>query len=162
MENLISFLKERSLTIGSCESLTAGLFTSTLASIPGASSVLRGGIVTYQTICKETIVHVPHELIEKYGVLSFQCVEAMAKGAQRLLDCDICVSFSGNAGPDVMEEKPVGTVYFGLAIHDEIKSYVHDFVGTRNEIRQQCVAFMCTKIMEELKEREDIAWKNKK
>lgn len=162
MKKLVHFLKERGLTIGSCESLTAGLFVSSMAEISGASAVLKGGLITYQTICKETLAHVPHALIETYGVISAPCVEAMARGAQSIIDCDICVSFSGNAGPDLMEGKPVGYVYCGLAIKEELKSYACQFEGTRNEIRRQCIDFMCLKIMEEVKEREAISWKNKK
>lgn len=161
METLIQELKKRNLTIGSCESLTAGLFCSEIAAVPGASSVLKGGIITYQTSCKERVVHVPHELIETYGVLSKPCVEAMAKNAKELLDCDICVSFSGNAGPDCMEEKTAGTVFCGLAIGDEVRSYECHFQGARNDIRQLCITFMRDTIIEVLKEREDNAWKNK-
>lgn len=159
MKELIELLSERGWTIGSCESLTAGLFSSSIAAIPGASKVLRGAIVTYQSECKENIVHVPHKIIERDGVISSACVEAMAIGAQALLKCDVCVSFSGNAGPEMMEDKPVGTVFFGLVIQDQCYSYEMLFQGERNEIRQQCVDFMCDKIIEVLKEREDSAWK---
>ena len=52
MKELVQILKEKGMTIGSCESLTAGLFTSRMAEVPGASAVLKGGIVTYQTPIK--------------------------------------------------------------------------------------------------------------
>lgn len=161
MEELVALLKRYGLTIGTCESLTAGLFASEIAGIPGASAVLKGGIITYQTLCKEQVVNVPHALIQKYGVISAPCVEAMAYGAKKLLQCDICVSFSGNAGPDIMDDKPVGLVYCGIAICDECLSFECYFQGTRNEIRLQCVSFMCDKILEILKEREETMWKKK-
>ena len=78
MKELVQILKEKGMTIGSCESLTAGLFTSRMAEVPGASAVLKGGIVTYQTPIKEMVAHVSHEIIQEYGVISAECAEAMA------------------------------------------------------------------------------------
>ena len=83
----------------------------------------------------------------------------MAENARRLLDCDMCVSFSGNAGPDVMEGKEVGTVFCALAVRTHTYIYECLFHGTRNEIRQQCIVFMQSEIMRMLKESEDITWK---
>ena len=73
MKALIERLKKDRLTIGSCESLTAGLFVSTIAEVSGASAVLKGGIVTYWTECKVNVVHVREEIVEKYGVVSAPC-----------------------------------------------------------------------------------------
>ena len=67
---LVSLCTENHLTISSCESLTAGLFTSTIASIPGASAILKGGLVTYFTPMKSVLAHVDVDLIQKYGVIS--------------------------------------------------------------------------------------------
>lgn len=96
MKALIERLKKDRLTIGSCESLTAGLFASTIAEVSGASAVLKGGIVTYWTECKVNVVHVREEIVEKYGVVSAPCAKEMAEKARLLLDVDLCVSFSGN------------------------------------------------------------------
>lgn len=161
MKQLVEELKKRQLTIGSCESLTAGLFASSIAAVPGASAVLKGGFITYQTVVKEQVVHVSHDLIKEHGVVSASCAKAMAENARRLLDCDMCVSFSGNAGPDVMEGKAVGTVFCGLAVRTRTYVYECCFHGTRNEIRQQCIAFMRSEIMRMLKESEDVTWKKK-
>ena len=115
MKELVQMLKENGMTIGSCESLTAGLFTSRMAEVPGASAVLKGGIVTYHTQIKETVAQVSHEVIRDHGVISAECAREMAEHVRRLLDVDLCVSFTGNAGPDCMEGKPAGTVYCALA-----------------------------------------------
>ena len=79
MKALIERLKKDRLTIGSCESLTAGLFASTIAEVSGASAVLKGSIVTYWTECKVNVVHVREEIVEKYGVVSAPCAKEMAE-----------------------------------------------------------------------------------
>lgn len=146
MEALLQLLKEKGLTIGSCESLTAGLFCAELAMLSGASAALRGGIVTYQTEVKQKLVGVDKELIARYGVVSEPCAAAMAQRAKKLLDCDICVSFTGNAGPTAMEGKPVGCVYCAIAYSDQTITYHFQLSGTRNEIREQVVACMVQKL----------------
>lgn len=151
METLLALLKERNLTIGSCESLTAGLFTSQLAAISGASSVLKGGIVTYQTAVKEQLVGVDAHVIEQDGVVSAACAAEMAAKARQLLACDICVSFTGNAGPDVMEGKPVGCVYCAIADQKGVHTYRLQLSGSRNEIRMQAVMQMKAELIRLIK-----------
>ena len=128
MKALIERLKKDRLTIGSCESLTAGLFASTIAEVSGASAVLKGGIVTYWTECKVNVVHVREEIVEKYGVVSAPCAKEMAEKARLLLDVDLCVSFSGNAG----------------AIADRHRCEVYEFHLTmeRNALRKKLVEEM--------------------
>lgn len=142
MEELIALLKEKHLTIGSCESLTAGLFTSSIAEVPGASAVLKGGIVTYWTECKINVVQVDAHLIATYGVVSGECACAMAQQARKLLDVDICVSFTGNAGPDAMEGKPAGLVYAAIASADDTRVYEFHLQGDRNKVRRDVVDAM--------------------
>lgn len=89
---LVSLCTENHLTISSCESLTAGLFTSTIASIPGASAILKGGLVTYFTPMKSVLAHVDVDLIQKYGVISEECAYAMAKNTRQIMDVDYCIS----------------------------------------------------------------------
>lgn len=151
MEELLKLLKAKKLTIGSCESLTAGLFTAELAAISGASAVLKGGIVTYQSDVKLGLVGVDKALTAQYGVVSEQCARAMAFNACRLLKCDLCVSFSGNAGPSTMEGKPVGCVYCAIAFKDQTFAYHFQLSGSRNEIRAQAVECMAQKLIEFIK-----------
>lgn len=153
MDELVMLLKEQGLTIGSCESLTAGLFTSKIAEVPGASNVLKGGIVTYQTSCKTDVAHVDTKVIDTYGVVSSQCAQEMALKVQKMLGVDVCVSFSGNAGPTALEGKPAGLVYCALAIHQSVYCYECQFPGSRNDVRNAAVNFMCIKIKEQLKKK---------
>ena len=139
MQQLVELLKERNLTIASCESLTGGLFCAQMTRIPGVSAVLKGGVVTYWTQIKEDVVHVSHETVEKYGVVSEQTAYEMAVNLQKLFDCDIAVSFTGNAGPDVLEGKPAGSVYTCLAVRDQTYGF-HDVIRRpRNEVREEIV-----------------------
>lgn len=148
---LVHELKERKLTIGSVESLTAGLFCSKIAEIPGASAVLRGGLVTYASELKTVLANVDKNLIEIKGVVSEEVAKAMAVGGKEKLNVDICVSFTGNAGPTVLDNKKVGEVYMGIAFDDKINVFHHIFIGDRNEIRNFAVQFACEKILQMLK-----------
>lgn len=152
MEELLALLTQHGLTIGSCESLTAGLFTAQLAAVSGASAVLKGGIVTYQTAVKEQVVGVDPQVIKRDGVVSASCAAEMARRAKDLLACDICVSFTGNAGPSVMEGKPVGRVYCAIAYADKVNTYELQLSGSRNEIRMQAVMRMTAEVIRLLKE----------
>ncbi len=153
MKELVQILKEKGMTIGSCESLTAGLFTSRMAEVPGASAVLKGGIVTYQTPIKEMVAHVSHEIIQEYGVISAECAEAMAVSVRRLLDADLCVSFTGNAGPECMEDKPAGTVYCALADRKGCATWHFHFAhAERNEVRALAVDEMVLRVKRYLNE----------
>lgn len=148
MQELIALLKAKNLTIGSCESFTAGLFCASLASVSGASAVLKGGIVTYATCIKTDVVHVDAEIVEQYGVISKECAIEMAKKAKQLLDVDICVSFTGNAGPSAMEGKPAGEVYCAIAYGKDITAYKLQIKEERNKVREEAVRIMCQKLCE--------------
>ncbi len=99
MQKLVSYLKDKNLTIGSVESMTGGLFAARITSVPGASKVFKGSIVSYSPLIKENVVGVNKETIAKYGVVSKQVAYEMAEKGRKVLDVDICVSITGNAGP---------------------------------------------------------------
>lgn len=146
---LISLCTKKGLTISGCESLTAGLFTAGLASVPGASRVLKGGIVTYFTEIKLNVAHVEKEVVDTYGVISSQCAHSMAYHTREIMDSDYCVSFTGNAGPDVMENKPAGTVYSAVASKEDVKVFEFHLDGyTRNELRETVVQKMIEQLIE--------------
>lgn len=154
MKDVVEALKERNLTIGSCESLTAGLFASTIAEVSGASAVLKGGIITYWTSCKINVVHVDEEVVATYGVISAPCAKEMAEKARALLDVDICVSFTGNAGPDAMEGKPAGRIYCAIATPKQTYGYEFQLSGTRNEVRKEVVMRMGEEVLHIIKSQE--------
>lgn len=112
---LLELLSTAGQTLSFCESLTAGLAAATFAGEPGASKVLRGGLVTYATELKIDLAGVPRELINTHGVVSPECATAMATGARERCSSDWALSLTGVAGPDSQDSHPVGEVWIGLA-----------------------------------------------
>ena len=161
--DLIQLCKQKNKTIASCESLTAGLFTSTIASYPGASSILKGGIVTYWTEVKENLVHVDPSIVLEYGVISQQCADAMAIQIRDLLNVDYGISFTGNAGPEVMENKSVGCVYCSIATNKECKSFHFQYKDLgRNKIRERVVQDMIENLLQIVMQEEKKVWQRQK
>lgn len=119
-EVCLSLLQERGLTLGTAESCTGGLMAKLMTDLPGASKVFRGGVVSYHEAVKAQVLGVPEEMLAQYGAVSPQVAEAMARGAKKLLGCDLAVSATGVAGPDPDDRgNPVGLVYLGLAWEDQ-------------------------------------------
>ena len=119
-EVCLALLRERGLTLGTAESCTGGMMASLMTDLPGASQVFRGGVVSYHEEVKAQVLGVPDEMLAEYGAVSPQVAEAMARGAKKLLGCDLAVSATGVAGPDPDSRgNPVGLVYLGLAWEDQ-------------------------------------------
>lgn len=132
----VEAMKARGWTCAACESLTGGLISATLVGVPGASAVVRGGLVTYQTDTKTLLAGVPAELIEKYDVVSAEVALAMAQGTRERLGVDIAVSATGLAGPDGgTAERPVGTVFVGVATQERAWVLPLTLTGNRERIR---------------------------
>ena len=131
--------RERGLTLGSVESFTGGLFATAITQVPGASHFYKGGLVTYATEEKNRLLDIRYEDIDAYGVVSKEVAAIMAANGKKLLNVDYCVSFTGNAGPEAMEGKPVGEVHLGFATPDGIQVYSYQLSGTREEIQQKGV-----------------------
>ena len=112
---VVATLAARRQTVAFCESLTAGLAAAALAGVPGASKVLRGGLVTYATDLKISLAGVAPDVIARHGVVSSHCAEAMAVGARDRCGSSWGVSLTGVAGPDAQDGHPVGEVWIGLA-----------------------------------------------
>ena len=132
----VEALKRGRRTVALAESLTAGKIAAALADIPGASEVLRGGFVTYQTDTKTLLLGVPAEVIEAKGVVSAEVARAMAEGARARLGTDLGVGVTGIAGPDGgTPEQPVGTVYLAVASPRGTQVLPLALSGSRDRIR---------------------------
>lgn len=114
-QQVIAACRAQQQTLATCESLTAGLVASTLAQVPGASAVLRGGLITYATDLKATLAGVPADYLAHYGPIDPGTAAAMAYGALGCCESSIAVSCTGVAGPDKQDEHPVGEVYVAVA-----------------------------------------------
>ena len=131
--------KDKGLSLGSVESFTGGKFASEITSISGASKFFKGALVTYASEEKNRILGISYQDIDQYGVVSREVAAQMASNGQKLLNVDYCVSFTGNAGPDAMEGKPVGLIYIGVAIYDRIEVYEFQLSGSRDDIQKEGV-----------------------
>lgn len=154
MKELVEYLKQNHITVATCESCTGGMLASQLCDFSGISSVFKGSIVTYQNEIKEKIVHVSKKTIEEYGVVSEQVALEMAKNTKELMKVDLCISYTGNAGPDVCDSKPVGTVFCGVAFHEKTCCFELHMSGNRNEIRKQTIEESVKAILAFLKKNE--------
>lgn len=116
---VVALLIEQGKTIATAESCTGGLIAGMLTDVPGCSAAVLGGWVTYANTMKINELGVPQALLEQHGAVSAPVVEAMARGALRQSGADTALSTSGVAGPGGgTEDKPVGTVWLGLAWRD--------------------------------------------
>ena len=130
MDELAKALIQYNISISSVESFTVGNFAAMLGSIPGISKVYRGSLVTYQSETKERLLGISHDIIKKYGVVSKEIASLMCINGKQILNSDICVSFTGNAGPEAMEGKPVGLVYIGI-LYEGVNIYELNLKGSR-------------------------------
>lgn len=136
--NLIALMTNDSLTLTVAESCTGGLIGSKITSVSGSSSVFSGGFLTYSNESKMELIDVDETILINHGAVSKECAEAMAFGAQRKMGTNAAISVTGIAGPDGgTDDKPVGLVYFGIALGDSVKSYKFNFNGDRNSIRER-------------------------
>ena len=133
--SLVDALRRRGLTVAFCESLTAGLAAATLADTPGASAVLRGGLITYATDLKYSLAGVP----EGADPVDGDTAVAMALGARERCGADWGVALTGVAGPDPQDGHAVGEVWLGFAGPGGVDKQRLQLSGDRREIREQAV-----------------------
>jgi nicotinamide-nucleotide amidase len=126
----------RKVTLATAESLTAGMVAAELATVPGASGTLRGGVVSYQSRIKTAVLGVDAGLLEREGAVTEAVACQMADGARRVLQADIAVSTTGVAGPEPHGGRDVGTVWIGVASPDGTRAVEYRFEGDRARIRR--------------------------
>lgn len=147
-------LVENNLTISAAESMTAGLFQSELAEIPGMGEALVGGIITYTEDIKVNQLGVNESTIKKYSVVSSQCAEEMAVRVKDMFHTSIGVGITGAAGPDGHGGQPPGTVWIGIAYGDAAPvSYKLSLTGMRNTNRLRAVKFTIHYLIRLLREK---------
>lgn len=132
-EVVVRILKEKNLTLSSAESVTGGLFASSITDVPGASKVFKAGFVTYSDSSKINDLGVSKDLIDKYTVSSPEIAVEMAKCAISRTKSDISISITGNAGPESYEGQHPGLAYIGWAYRGR-SGYVE--VDTGRDLRK--------------------------
>ncbi len=125
-------LHARKLTISVAESCSGGLMAHRITTIPGSSNYFFGGVVAYSNDLKEKLLSVNRQTLVKHGAVSRQTAREMALGICEATGSDIGISVTGIAGPTGgTEEKPVGTVCFGLAAGEDSFDFLFHFHGKR-------------------------------
>jgi nicotinamide-nucleotide amidase len=144
---LLDALASKGLRLAVAESLTGGLLTSAFVDIPGASKVLLGSVVAYQTELKHQLLGVSRPLLQEQGAVDAEVVAQMAAGVRVKLANKsgfdesrvIGVATTGVAGPDPQDGKPAGTIFIGISGPDGDFVYPLELSGTRSEIRAGAV-----------------------
>ncbi len=132
---ILERLASRGQTLACAESLTGGLLVARIVEVPGASRVLRGGVVAYANDVKAAVLGVDDGLLAARGAVDAEVASQMAHGVCRVLAADWGLATTGVAGPDPSDGMPVGTVY--VAVCGPGVAQVHGLAlkGSRAEIR---------------------------
>ena len=125
-------------TLATAESCTGGMIGAALTGVSGSSMVYKGGIISYWSQIKQSLLGVDGQVLREFGAVCAPVAEAMALGTRKMLETDVAVSVTGLAGPAGDEfGNPVGTVFIGYA--DGEKTVVREchFSGDREAVRRQ-------------------------
>ena len=137
---IVRFCTQAGLWLGTAESVSGGAIADAIVRVPGASACFRGGIVAYDNTVKTSLLGVDPALIATYGAVSEHVALAMARGARDRLGADVAVATTGIAGPSGgAPDKPVGLVWYGLALGDETVARSLTFPGDRDDVRRRAV-----------------------
>jgi nicotinamide-nucleotide amidase len=141
-KTLLAICKLKNLLVATAESCTAGLVAGTLTEVPGTSSILDRGFITYSNDSKHEMLGVSCETLKKHGAVSQETAEEMVAGVLGRARVDLVVSVTGIAGPDGgSEEKPVGLVHFAVATRNGYLQHAEKRFGDigRADVRKQSV-----------------------
>ena len=140
-ELVLDLAREQGLTVAAAESCTGGLVAARLTSVPGASDVFRGGIVSYDNDVKLAQLGVPEKTLAAHGAVSAETAAAMARGARESLGSDVAVAVTGIAGPGGgTPEKPVGLVHLDASGPGGELALELSLPGDRETIRRRATA----------------------
>lgn len=132
-------LRSARATVATAESLTGGRLAVALTDTPGASETYLGGVVTYATELKASLLDVDAALIDEHGVVSPQCAKAMAAGVRALAGATYGLATTGVAGPSEQEGKPPGTVFVGIAGPGLLEAVALELTGKRRQVQDRSV-----------------------
>ncbi|WP_016697576.1 CinA family protein [Actinoalloteichus spitiensis] len=136
---LVERLRRRGETVATSESLTAGLVTGLLTSVPGASAVVRGGLVVYGTDLKGSLAGVDTRLLDEHGPVDPEVARGLAEGARRRCGADWGLGLTGVAGPDPQNGVPPGVVHVAVAGPHETEVRTLRLPGSRHGVRAAAV-----------------------
>jgi nicotinamide-nucleotide amidase len=133
-------LTKKGLTIATAESCTGGKIAQTITSVSGASAYFKGSVVSYATDVKERILNVSRNAISENSVVSFEVAKEMVLSIQKMMQTNIAISTTGNAGPLKGDaDAEVGTVFIGIAINNEVFVEEFNFGQPREKVIDRAV-----------------------
>lgn len=135
---LVERCRRAGLTLATAESLTGGLVAATIVDVPGASDVLRGGVVAYAPAVKHELLGVDADLLARVGTVHEEVARQMADGARRRLGADLAVATTGVAGPGAAEGHPAGTAWVAAAADGWATAVPLQLDGNRETVRRGC------------------------
>lgn len=145
-EELYSLLSARGLRLAVAESCTGGLVCHAITSVPGTSKVFHSGVVPYSIDAKVHMLGIDEGLINQHGSVSIETAKAMADEVKRKAGVKIGLSVTGNIGPQAIEGKQVGLVYFAVSRENEIfateKVFVADRLGNKYQAAKAAIEFV--------------------
>ena len=151
-EYVFDELFKRKLKISIAESCTGGMFASKLVNVSGASIVFDEGIITYSNASKTKNLGVPKKVMDEFGAVSEETVEAMAIGVKKKTSSDVAIAITGIAGPEGGTPlKPVGLVYFSIVIGEYVYIEKKMFSGSREDIRIRTTMYVFWRLLVELR-----------
>lgn len=133
---VVGRLDRLGLSVATAESFTSGLVSAALAEVPGASRVLRGGVVAYASDVKAGLLGVDPQLLARGGAVQGEVAAQLATGAARLLGASCGVGTTGVAGPGAADGQPAGTVYLAASHGPQVRVRRLSLAGTRAAVRQ--------------------------
>jgi nicotinamide-nucleotide amidase len=153
VRELVSELAQAGQTVATAESLTAGLLAGAIAGVPGASDVLRGGVIVYATDLKHSIGGVDADVLAAQGPVAAATAEQLAVGAKTTCGADWGVGLTGVAGPDTQDGRAVGTVFLGIAGPDGVEAIQLALAGDRWQIRLGAVESAVSELVHRVRAR---------
>jgi len=131
-------LRERGLTLSVAESCTGGLLGHRLTEVPGSSAYFERGVLVYSNQAKQDLLGVPEAILRAHGAVSAPCAEAMVRGICAASGNPVGLAVTGIAGPDGgTPQKPVGTVFIGVGVAEDVEARRFQFSGDRSSIKWQ-------------------------
>jgi len=131
-------LRARGLTVATAESCTGGLVGHRLTNVAGSSAWFERGVVVYSNLAKQELLGVSEDILKTHGAVSAPCAEAMARGICATAHTPCGLAITGIAGPDGgTPQKPVGTVFIGVAVAGEVTARRFRFSGDRAAVKWQ-------------------------
>lgn len=148
----VTALRAAGHSVATAESLTGGLVCAALVAVPGASDVVRGGVVAYTARAKVDVLGVDPDLVARRGTVDAEVAAAMAVAAARSFDADWGLATTGVAGPSPSEGKPVGTVHVAVSGPDGVRTRQLALSGDREAIRHATVADVLSWLVDRVEE----------